>query len=84
MGSLTSPEFSATPRDCWCQGSQLQFLSPQVGFRHCKDYVAYVWAKHEDMDGNIYQVLRRGGEWEEVFIALGVQGSVWGVLWLPP
>uniref|UniRef100_A0A2K6G9T6 Phosphatidylinositol 4,5-bisphosphate 5-phosphatase A n=3 Tax=Propithecus coquereli TaxID=379532 RepID=A0A2K6G9T6_PROCO len=28
----------------------------RVGFRHCKDYVAYVWAKHEDMDGNIYQV----------------------------
>ncbi|XP_011834427.1 PREDICTED: phosphatidylinositol 4,5-bisphosphate 5-phosphatase A isoform X2 [Mandrillus leucophaeus] len=28
----------------------------QVGFRHCKDYVAYVWAKHEDVDGNTYQV----------------------------
>ncbi|XP_066870962.1 phosphatidylinositol 4,5-bisphosphate 5-phosphatase A isoform X3 [Kogia breviceps] len=28
----------------------------RVGFRHCKDYVAYVWAKHEDVDGNIYQV----------------------------
>ncbi|XP_065378338.1 phosphatidylinositol 4,5-bisphosphate 5-phosphatase A isoform X3 [Macaca fascicularis] len=32
-----------------------QFLL-QVGFRHCKDYVAYVWAKHEDVDGNTYQV----------------------------
>lgn len=33
-----------------------------MGFRHCKDYVAYVWAKHEEVDGNIYQVLtRRGG-----------------------
>ncbi|KAK2121401.1 Phosphatidylinositol 4,5-bisphosphate 5-phosphatase A [Saguinus oedipus] len=30
-------------------------LIPQVGFRHCKDYVAYVWAKHEDVDGNTYQ-----------------------------
>ncbi|XP_057602707.1 phosphatidylinositol 4,5-bisphosphate 5-phosphatase A isoform X1 [Hippopotamus amphibius kiboko] len=29
----------------------------RVGFRHCKDYVAYVWAKHEDVDGNIYQVM---------------------------
>ncbi|XP_021567093.1 phosphatidylinositol 4,5-bisphosphate 5-phosphatase A isoform X2 [Carlito syrichta] len=28
----------------------------RVGFRHCKDYVAYVWAKHEDVDGNTYQV----------------------------
>ncbi|XP_045742382.1 phosphatidylinositol 4,5-bisphosphate 5-phosphatase A isoform X2 [Mirounga angustirostris] len=28
----------------------------RVGFRHCKDYVAYVWAKHEDVDGNVYQV----------------------------
>ncbi|XP_028726524.1 phosphatidylinositol 4,5-bisphosphate 5-phosphatase A isoform X1 [Peromyscus leucopus] len=28
----------------------------RVGFRHCKDYVAYVWAKHEEVDGNIYQV----------------------------
>ncbi|XP_016020822.2 phosphatidylinositol 4,5-bisphosphate 5-phosphatase A isoform X5 [Rousettus aegyptiacus] len=28
----------------------------RVGFRHCKDYVAYVWAKHEDVDRNIYQV----------------------------
>ncbi|XP_028914190.1 phosphatidylinositol 4,5-bisphosphate 5-phosphatase A isoform X4 [Ornithorhynchus anatinus] len=28
----------------------------RVGFRHCKDYVAYVWAKHEDVDGNSYQV----------------------------
>lgn len=28
----------------------------RVGFRHCKDYVAYVWAKHEDVDGNIFQV----------------------------
>uniref|UniRef100_G1LKY8 Phosphatidylinositol 4,5-bisphosphate 5-phosphatase A n=1 Tax=Ailuropoda melanoleuca TaxID=9646 RepID=G1LKY8_AILME len=28
----------------------------RVGFRHCKDYMAYVWAKHEDVDGNIYQV----------------------------
>ncbi|KAF0881658.1 phosphatidylinositol 4,5-bisphosphate 5-phosphatase A isoform X1 [Crocuta crocuta] len=28
----------------------------RVGFRHFKDYVAYVWAKHEDVDGNIYQV----------------------------
>ncbi|EPY80199.1 hypothetical protein CB1_000852009 [Camelus ferus] len=28
----------------------------RVGFRHCKDYVAYVWTKHEDMDGNTYQV----------------------------
>lgn len=31
----------------------------RVGFRHCKDYVAYVWAKHEDVDRNIYQVLKR-------------------------
>ncbi|XP_007952123.1 phosphatidylinositol 4,5-bisphosphate 5-phosphatase A [Orycteropus afer afer] len=28
----------------------------RVGFRHCKDYVAYVWAKHEDVDGHVYQV----------------------------
>lgn len=28
----------------------------RVGFRHCKDYVAYVWAKHEDVDGSAYQV----------------------------
>nr|XP_048305941.1 phosphatidylinositol 4,5-bisphosphate 5-phosphatase A [Myodes glareolus] len=28
----------------------------RVGFRHCKDYVAYVWAKHEEVDGNVYQV----------------------------
>ncbi|XP_066116222.1 phosphatidylinositol 4,5-bisphosphate 5-phosphatase A isoform X2 [Saccopteryx bilineata] len=28
----------------------------RVGFRHCKDYVAYVWAKHEDVDRNVYQV----------------------------
>ncbi|XP_021507871.1 phosphatidylinositol 4,5-bisphosphate 5-phosphatase A isoform X2 [Meriones unguiculatus] len=28
----------------------------RVGFRHCKDYVAYVWAKHEEADGNVYQV----------------------------
>ncbi|KAG8521209.1 Phosphatidylinositol 4,5-bisphosphate 5-phosphatase A [Galemys pyrenaicus] len=28
----------------------------RVGFRHCKDYVAYVWAKHEDVDGSMYQV----------------------------
>ncbi|XP_016054041.1 PREDICTED: phosphatidylinositol 4,5-bisphosphate 5-phosphatase A isoform X1 [Miniopterus natalensis] len=28
----------------------------RVGFRHCKDYVAYVWAKHEDVDRNIFQV----------------------------
>ncbi|KAM9622170.1 phosphatidylinositol 4,5-bisphosphate 5-phosphatase A isoform 2-T2 [Trichechus inunguis] len=28
----------------------------QVGFRHCKDYVAYVWTKHEDVDGHVYQV----------------------------
>ncbi|ELK31534.1 Phosphatidylinositol 4,5-bisphosphate 5-phosphatase A [Myotis davidii] len=28
----------------------------RVGFRHCKDYVAYVWAKHEDVDRNNYQV----------------------------
>uniref|UniRef100_A0A8C5KI35 Phosphatidylinositol 4,5-bisphosphate 5-phosphatase A n=1 Tax=Jaculus jaculus TaxID=51337 RepID=A0A8C5KI35_JACJA len=28
----------------------------RVGFRHCKDYVAYVWAKHEEMVGNTYQV----------------------------
>ncbi|XP_074062491.1 phosphatidylinositol 4,5-bisphosphate 5-phosphatase A isoform X2 [Macrotis lagotis] len=39
----------------------------RVGFRHCKDYVAYVWAKHEDVDGSMYQVtfseesLPRGG-----------------------
>lgn len=32
-----------------------------MGFRHCKDYVAYVWAKHEDVDGNIYQVLKGRG-----------------------
>ncbi|XP_075390237.1 phosphatidylinositol 4,5-bisphosphate 5-phosphatase A isoform X1 [Tenrec ecaudatus] len=28
----------------------------RVGFHHCKDYVAYVWAKHEDMDRHVYQV----------------------------
>ncbi|KAM8817069.1 phosphatidylinositol 4,5-bisphosphate 5-phosphatase A isoform 1-T1 [Rhynchonycteris naso] len=28
----------------------------RVGFRHCKDYVAYVWVKHEDVDRNVYQV----------------------------
>lgn len=35
-----------------------------MGFRHCKDYVAYVWAKHEDVDRNIYQVLKEGWEGE--------------------
>ncbi|XP_019346535.1 phosphatidylinositol 4,5-bisphosphate 5-phosphatase A isoform X3 [Alligator mississippiensis] len=29
----------------------------QVGFRHPKDYVSYVWAKHEDTDGSIHQVM---------------------------
>uniref|UniRef100_A0A8C0W1F1 SKICH domain-containing protein n=1 Tax=Castor canadensis TaxID=51338 RepID=A0A8C0W1F1_CASCN len=29
----------------------------RVGFRHCKDYVAYVWAKHEDVTGSVYQVI---------------------------
>lgn len=42
-------------------GSEPCLLSPQVGFRHCKDYVAYVWAKHEDVDRNNYQVLKGSG-----------------------
>ncbi|XP_006273549.4 phosphatidylinositol 4,5-bisphosphate 5-phosphatase A isoform X2 [Alligator mississippiensis] len=29
----------------------------RVGFRHPKDYVSYVWAKHEDTDGSIHQVM---------------------------
>uniref|UniRef100_A0A8C8RE58 Phosphatidylinositol 4,5-bisphosphate 5-phosphatase A n=1 Tax=Pelusios castaneus TaxID=367368 RepID=A0A8C8RE58_9SAUR len=29
----------------------------RVGFRHSKDYVAYVWAKHEDMESSMYQVV---------------------------
>ncbi|XP_074868697.1 phosphatidylinositol 4,5-bisphosphate 5-phosphatase A isoform X2 [Carettochelys insculpta] len=29
----------------------------RVGFRHYKDYVAYVWAKHEDPEGSMYQVV---------------------------
>nr|XP_060641323.1 phosphatidylinositol 4,5-bisphosphate 5-phosphatase A isoform X1 [Anolis sagrei ordinatus] len=29
----------------------------RVGFRHYKDYVAYVWAKQEDMESNIFQLL---------------------------
>ncbi|XP_067406283.1 phosphatidylinositol 4,5-bisphosphate 5-phosphatase A [Emydura macquarii macquarii] len=28
----------------------------RVGFRHYKDYVAYVWARHEDPEGSVYQV----------------------------
>ncbi|XP_044845329.1 phosphatidylinositol 4,5-bisphosphate 5-phosphatase A isoform X2 [Mauremys mutica] len=28
----------------------------RVGFRHHKDYVAYVWAKHEDPEGSVYQI----------------------------
>ncbi|XP_034647363.1 phosphatidylinositol 4,5-bisphosphate 5-phosphatase A [Trachemys scripta elegans] len=37
--------------------SPLGLLSLQVGFRHYKDYVAYVWAKHEDPEGSMYQVM---------------------------
>ncbi|KAJ7309577.1 hypothetical protein JRQ81_007628 [Phrynocephalus forsythii] len=29
----------------------------RVGFRHCKDYVAYVWAKQEDTESNIFQLM---------------------------
>uniref|UniRef100_A0A803TVV6 Inositol polyphosphate-5-phosphatase J n=1 Tax=Anolis carolinensis TaxID=28377 RepID=A0A803TVV6_ANOCA len=29
----------------------------RVGFRHYKDYVAYVWAKQEDMESNLFQLL---------------------------
>uniref|UniRef100_A0A8D0BH87 SKICH domain-containing protein n=1 Tax=Salvator merianae TaxID=96440 RepID=A0A8D0BH87_SALMN len=29
----------------------------RVGFRHCKDYVAYVWAKQEDTESNVYQLM---------------------------
>lgn len=29
----------------------------RVGFRHAKDYVGYVWAKHEDPEGSVYQVV---------------------------
>ncbi|XP_028565937.2 phosphatidylinositol 4,5-bisphosphate 5-phosphatase A isoform X1 [Podarcis muralis] len=29
----------------------------RVGFRHLKDYVAYVWAKQEDAESNVYQLL---------------------------
>ncbi|CAM5160805.1 unnamed protein product [Eretmochelys imbricata] len=29
----------------------------RVGFRHYKDYVAYVWAKQEDPEGSVYQVV---------------------------
>ncbi|XP_061458637.1 phosphatidylinositol 4,5-bisphosphate 5-phosphatase A isoform X2 [Rhineura floridana] len=29
----------------------------RVGFRHYKDYVAYIWAKQEDTESNIYQLL---------------------------
>ncbi|XP_053135864.1 phosphatidylinositol 4,5-bisphosphate 5-phosphatase A isoform X2 [Hemicordylus capensis] len=29
----------------------------RVGFRHYKDYVAYVWAKQEDTESNIYQLM---------------------------
>ncbi|KAF7239930.1 Phosphatidylinositol 4,5-bisphosphate 5-phosphatase A [Varanus komodoensis] len=29
----------------------------RVGFRHCKDYVAYMWAKQEDTESNIYQLM---------------------------
>ncbi|XP_054449908.1 phosphatidylinositol 4,5-bisphosphate 5-phosphatase A isoform X3 [Pteronotus mesoamericanus] len=35
---------------------RLEVADEWVGFRHCKDYVAYVWAKHEDVDRNVYQV----------------------------
>ncbi|KAK9391693.1 phosphatidylinositol 4-5-bisphosphate 5-phosphatase A [Crotalus adamanteus] len=28
----------------------------RVGFRHCKDYIAYVWAKQEDTDSHLYQL----------------------------
>ncbi|KAL7986699.1 hypothetical protein Chor_012982 [Crotalus horridus] len=28
----------------------------RVGFRHCKDYIAYVWAKQEDTDSHLYQI----------------------------
>ncbi|KAB0405295.1 hypothetical protein E2I00_009997, partial [Balaenoptera physalus] len=44
--------------DEWARPEQavVRYRIETVGFRHCKDYVAYVWAKHEDVDGNIYQV----------------------------
>ncbi|KAJ6656579.1 hypothetical protein lerEdw1_003466 [Lerista edwardsae] len=29
----------------------------RVGFRHYKDYITYVWAKQEDMESNIYQLI---------------------------
>uniref|UniRef100_A0ACB8FXX3 Phosphatidylinositol 4,5-bisphosphate 5-phosphatase A n=1 Tax=Sphaerodactylus townsendi TaxID=933632 RepID=A0ACB8FXX3_9SAUR len=29
----------------------------RVGFRHYKDYIAYVWAKQEDTETNIYQLM---------------------------
>lgn len=50
-----------------------------MGFRHCKDYVAYVWAKHEDVDGNIYQVLKRSESQGKSLLPLGPQDSPWGL-----
>ncbi|XP_042297311.1 phosphatidylinositol 4,5-bisphosphate 5-phosphatase A isoform X2 [Sceloporus undulatus] len=29
----------------------------RVGFRHYKDYIAYVWAKQEDTDSNVFQLM---------------------------
>ncbi|XP_063171882.1 phosphatidylinositol 4,5-bisphosphate 5-phosphatase A [Candoia aspera] len=28
----------------------------RVGFRHCKDYIAYVWARQEDTESHLYQL----------------------------
>lgn len=48
--------------------------------------MAYVWAKHEEVNGSVYQVLTRRGGAEGDPIALGTQDSTWGegVLRLPP
>lgn len=47
--------------------------------------MAYVWAKHEEVDGNIYQVFTRRGGLEEGPIALETPGFCLGegVLRLP-
>lgn len=53
-----------------------------MGFRHCKDYVAYVWAKHEDVDRNNYQVLKgSGGRGGSPYCLWGAEEEG-AVLWL--
>lgn len=75
LQSLMPPREAAGVRP---EGSEPRFLSPQVGFRHCKDYVAYVWAKHEDVDRNNYQVLKgSGGRGGSPHGLLGEGGVLW-------